>query len=727
MKRPNSQSEKRMRREVSQLVALAAAAVLPVLAFSTTIAVLYGERQRAGLEAAIGRRADTLRARLDARIDAETDALQVLAASPSLDRPDLGQFRVEAERITATVPGWVSVGLFDPRTGAQLFSTSGAAGNRLDGAGRRQSIFEAARTHAPQVSGEAFAARRTGQQLIAIRVPVVRGGAVREVLSASLRTQALDQLLGRLPRGWNGAVLDARLTVLARTPRQPEAAFALPALIDHVAASQQGSFYAKAANGAALYTAYRRSRLAPWTVAAAAPARIIDLPPAQFYLMVAGAGLVTLLAAAAIALTLGRALTRRKRAEEQLRRLEAESRLFDISARNRELERSRSALELSESRSRAIANNAADGILTLDARGLVASFNNAAERIFGAPRADILGLPFARMLAEADGSALQQILARHRADPGLAPSELVATGRRRDGGEFPLELRLTAFEFGGPVLFAVTARDISERLRLERRLMQAQRMEAVGQLTGGLAHDFNNLLTIVLGNLTLIEESAASEPYRRFAVAARRAAERGARLTSHLLAFGRRQLLRPHTVEINAVVRQIEPLIRHSAGAAVTVELDLAADLWPSMVDESEFEVALLNLIVNARDAMPGGGRIAVLTRNRRLDAADAVAEGGAARGEFVEITVRDAGVGMSEEVRARAFEPFFTTKEVGRASGLGLSQVYGFVRQSAGQVVLDSAPGEGTRVVILLPRATPESLAAERANPPRQRRSAAG
>ncbi|HEV2303702.1 MAG TPA: PAS domain S-box protein [Stellaceae bacterium] len=723
---PTARPEERTRREVSQLVALVAAAVLPVLVFSATIAVLYGERQRAGLEAAIGRRADRLRARLDARIAAETNALEVLAASPSLDRPDLAKFRTQAERITATVPGWVSVGLFDPHTGAQLFTTSGADGNRFDGARHRQSIFEAARTHAPQLSSEAFAAGSEGQKLIAIRVPVIRAGEVRAVLSASLRPQLLDRLLDRLPHGWNGALLDARRGVLARSRRLPEAALAMPALIGHLAFSPQGSFHARAANGAALYTAYRRSRLAPWTVLAAAPARIIDLPPEQLYLMIGGAGLIALAAAAVIAFVLGRALTRRKRAEEQVRRLEAESQLFDIAARNRELERSRAALELSESRSRAIANNAADGILMLDEGGLVASLNKAAEALFDAPRAATIGLPFATFLPEPDQVALAEILARHRADPRLPPSELIATGRRRDGGEFPLELRLTAFEFGGQALFAVTARDISERLRLERQLLQAQRMEAVGQLTGGLAHDFNNLLTVVLGNLTLIEEAAASEPYRRYAAAARRAAERGERLTSHLLAFGRRQLLRPKTVEINAVVRQIEPLIRHSAGEAITVELDLAADLWPSMVDESEFEVALLNLIVNARDAMPGGGRIVILTRNRRLDAS-ATAEGQIGPGEFVEITVRDDGLGMSEDVKASAFEPFFTTKDLGRASGLGLSQVYGFVRQSVGQVVLDSAPEKGTRVVILLPRATAESLAAAAAVAPRRRRSAAG
>ena len=265
-------------------------------------------------------------------------------------------------------------------------------------------------------------------------------------------------------------------------------------------------------------------------------------------------------------------------------------------------------------------------------------------------------------------------------------------------------------ESGEPLIFG-TILDNTERRDLEEALVQARKMEAVGQLTGGVAHDFNNLLTVILGNIELIQRRSGSDhPLARNVSAVRQAAERGGALTRQLLAFSRRQRLDPVTVDIIDLVREFTPLLRQAVGEAVTIELEIdATPLWVH-VDAAQLESALLNLAVNARDAMDTGG---VLNISVRLDAS-------AGDAALAVISVHDTGPGMSEDIASRVFEPFFTTKEVGKGSGLGLSQVYGFVRQSGGEITLHSAPGQGTTFEIRLPTtatttvATPAARVAE-------------
>jgi PAS domain S-box-containing protein len=257
----------------------------------------------------------------------------------------------------------------------------------------------------------------------------------------------------------------------------------------------------------------------------------------------------------------------------------------------------------------------------------------------------------------------------------------------------------------GERLIITTARDITERQELEAQLHQAQKMEVLGQLTGGVAHDFNNLLTAITGNLELLERRVKTDfATVKLVHAAQRAAERGAKLTEQLLAFSRRQHLRPQPVDINAVVRGMSDLLARTIGPNISVHTALAADLWPALIDATQIEIALLNLVVNARDAMPVGGSVLIETRNLRSGVDPLPVE--IAGHDCLMLAVRDTGTGMSEEVRAHAVEPFFTTKEVGKGSGLGLSQVYGVAKQSGGTLAIDSAPGCGTTVRLYLPRA---------------------
>ncbi|HEX3973442.1 MAG TPA: ATP-binding protein [Stellaceae bacterium] len=260
------------------------------------------------------------------------------------------------------------------------------------------------------------------------------------------------------------------------------------------------------------------------------------------------------------------------------------------------------------------------------------------------------------------------------------------------------------------------ARDEAEkRASAEEQLRESQRLEAVGQLTGGIAHDFNNILTVIVGNLDLLARQTTADPGQRMIATMQRAASRGARLTQSLLAFARRQALRPEIINPNRLINEIGELLRRAVGEAVEMEFALSPALDPCRIDPAQFESALLNLVVNARDAVAQkAGKIVLETRNIVFDAEHRPPLSVIAFGDYVAISVVDNGAGMPPEIVARVFEPFFTTKEVGRGSGLGLSQVYGFVKQSGGYIHIESERDVGTRVHLFLPR----SSAAEAAEP---------
>jgi signal transduction histidine kinase/ActR/RegA family two-component response regulator len=256
--------------------------------------------------------------------------------------------------------------------------------------------------------------------------------------------------------------------------------------------------------------------------------------------------------------------------------------------------------------------------------------------------------------------------------------------------------------------------EIVERERTEGFLLQSRKMEAIGQLTGGVAHDFNNLLTVVLGNLAMLEKTL---PHEREPALARRlshmriAAERGAKLTAQLLAFSRKQRLQPKAIDLNQTIQNMRELLQSSVGATLPIELKLQPGLWRAEVDPTQIELVLLNLAINARDAMTEGGSLNVETSNVKTELPDRPEHPPA--GEFVNVTVTDSGTGISEDILGKVFEPFFTTKPVGKGSGLGLSQVLGFAKQSGGGVRIESKEGHGTSVKVYLPRA-PETVAEE-------------
>lgn len=358
-------------------------------------------------------------------------------------------------------------------------------------------------------------------------------------------------------------------------------------------------------------------------------------------------------------------------------------------------------------------------IFMLDEEGYVSTWNPGAERIKGYAPDEILGEHFSRFYTPED---LKREIPKKALEAARREGRFTAEGwrLRKDGSRFWASVVIDPIIDNGKVVgFAKVTRDLTERreaqLELERSqeaLFQAQKMEAVGQLTGGLAHDFNNLLTGITGSLDLMKIRLAQgriSELERYITAAQGAASRAATLTHRLLAFARRQTLQPTEVNVNSLVSGMEELIRRTVGQSLNVETVLAAGLWNCVCDPNQLENAILNLCINARDAMPKGGALTLETANTWVDDT-AAKERDMNRGQYVAICVTDTGLGMSASTVAKAFDPFFTTKPAGQGTGLGLSMVYGFAKQSNGQARIYSELGQGTTVKIYLPRHVGES-----------------
>jgi PAS domain S-box-containing protein len=301
-----------------------------------------------------------------------------------------------------------------------------------------------------------------------------------------------------------------------------------------------------------------------------------------------------------------------------------------------------------------------------------------------------------------------------------AGSIFETTEQRRDGSTLPVEVSAHRFELMGKAAILAISRDLSERRRLEERLGQASKLEAIGRLAGGVAHDFNNLLVVMLSDADALREAlAADAPLREQAEEILQAARKAAALTQQLLAFGRRRVMRPVALDLNAVLGEMERLLRRLVGEEILVELRLTPDLGPVLADAAGVQQVIVNLATNARDAMPRGGRLTIATENVEVPTAAGADELPA--GRCVLLSVRDTGVGMTDDVRRRIFEPFFTTKAEGRGTGLGLATVFGTVKQAGGHVAVESAPGAGTCFKVYLPQTM--ALPAPAAAPARRER----
>ena len=373
------------------------------------------------------------------------------------------------------------------------------------------------------------------------------------------------------------------------------------------------------------------------------------------------------------------------------------------------------ALRESEQRFRLLVQGVTDyAIYMLSPEGVVTNWNVGAERIKGYSYNEIVGQHFSRFYTDEDRLAGVPVRALGMAaEAGRYESE--GWRVRKDGTRFWAHVVVDAVrDEGGELLgFAKITRDLTEKKqaaealeKAQAALFQAQKMESIGQLTGGIAHDFNNLLSVLASGLEVLSMHRQHGSDAKTLDSMRRAIDRGATLTQQLLAFARQQPLQPETRNVNRLITGFESVLRRAGNSSILFEVRLDPMVRNTVIDAARFESALLNLVVNARDAMPEGGRIEIATANATL--ADDEVDGLPA-GEYVRLAVTDTGTGMDPETVARAFEPFYTTKEVGKGTGLGLSQVYGFIKQSGGEIVIRSKQGEGTTIAIYLPAVATE------------------
>jgi PAS domain S-box-containing protein len=397
---------------------------------------------------------------------------------------------------------------------------------------------------------------------------------------------------------------------------------------------------------------------------------------------------------------------------------EAAQRHFFIGRDMTESRTAEEALRESERVARGIVDTALDALVQMDEAGIIVEWNPQAEKTFGWSRDDVIGQSLAATIIP------PAYRARHAA--GLArflrTGEGAVLGKRieidalaRDGREFKVEIAITALRRRGGYVFNGFIRDLTDKIAAEAQLRQAQRMDAIGQLTGGVAHDFNNILTVITGTIEILGEGVADRPdLAAIAKMIDEAATRGASLTQQLLAFARRQPLEPRKIDPNSMIMETARLLRPTLGEHIEIEAMLEDDGWLAIADPAQLGAALLNLAVNARDAMPNGGKLTLETGNVMLDEAYAQVNPDVHPGPYVMVAVSDTGIGIPAALLEKVFEPFFTTKEVGKGTGLGLSMVYGFVKQSGGHIKVYSEEGHGTSIKIYLPRAEEavESLA---------------
>ncbi|MGE0667707.1 MAG: PAS domain S-box protein [Sphingomonadales bacterium] len=382
---------------------------------------------------------------------------------------------------------------------------------------------------------------------------------------------------------------------------------------------------------------------------------------------------------------------------------------FGTSTDVHEAHEAQDALRLARAQAEAMAlklqrilDHSVDAICTFSADGTCMEISARCRDIWGYGPGELIGRNFGDLIHPDDRTASRLNNAEIRA--GKQVSTMTQRHFRKDGRIVHVQWSSVWSE--EEQLFFNIARDVTAQIEAEARLRQSQRLETLGQLTGGVAHDFNNLLTVILGNAEyLAEQLPPHGDLHRLAVAMQDAAERGSALNRRLLAFARRQPLDPRITDVNGLMSAMDHLLRRTLGEHVEIEVIRAGGLWRSFIDPAQMESAILNLCLNARDAMPGGGRLTIETANAYLDAPYAAGHEDVQPGQYVMIAVTDTGHGMPPEVANRAFEPFFTTKDVGKGSGLGLSMVYGFVKQSGGHIKIYSEVGQGTVVRVYLPR----------------------
>jgi len=724
--------------------------LVPLLIFATILFRRYYYAELARIDGELRDDARELALALDRDLQGQLFTLQVMSFDRLIANRDYEGFHQHASKIRAFTG--VEILLRD-RTGQQLVNTRVPWGTRLPVAST-PGDDQVVATKKPYITG-VFVDAVARRPLYTITVPVLEEDKVAFFLQLSLELQRLVDLLNAntLPDKTAG-IIDRDHLCMARTrlfdhfagKRTPES-FIGPS------AATEGDWYGPDAEGEIVRAGFARSKLAGWWIWVSIPERAVQGALRSTLWTLGGLGaaltILAILVARLVGGHLAKAIGSLNARADALGRGESVSvgklpvrelnmvgqQLVAASAQRKTLEERlvRQATRVSEQRFELLVQGVTDyAIYMLDAQGHITNWNAGAGRITGYAEQEVIGKHFS--IFHTDEDRKQDLAARVLRTAVTEGKYEAEAWRLRKGG-----VRFWANVVIGPIHdaqgellgFAEVTRDVTEKREAQKQLdatrdqlYQAQKMEAVGQLTGGVAHDFNNLLTIIIGNLDTAKrtlESWQGGARVRLAHAVDHAlvgARRAATLTAHLLAFARRQPLETKPLDVNKLLNHTSEFLKPALGEVVELEVVGAGGVWQIEADRAQLETAIVNLAVNARDAMPDGGKLTIEASNILLDEEYCSRSTEVRPGNYVQLSISDNGEGMTKEVLDRAFEPFFTTKQAGKGTGLGLSQVYGFVKQSGGHVRIYSEPGYGTAVKIYLPRshASPDELETHRA-----------
>ncbi|MGI4950197.1 MAG: ATP-binding protein [Janthinobacterium lividum] len=759
------------------LIGVVFALILPGVVFAGVLITRINWLERSRSEDAASSAALRAADALDRELANLSAALLALSTSPSISSPaldtdDIAAFDAQARTIATTI-GQTLV-LSDPE-GNQLVNTRLPRGANLPRMAALDAVRAAVETRGP-VASNLFIGNTSRIYSVVVVRPVLKAGKVVYVLAINLQPLYISNLLisQGLPPGWIAHVTDGEGRIIARTA-EPETFIGQSAAADLIAGPKMERELRISRNpaGQPMLMAMQQVRLADWRVAIGVSMHTIEAPlrATTRWLLVTGAFAVLIAALMAwqLARSVAGPLHRLARAGSALAAglpvLGVRSRVAEVDSVSRALVQATqdlrdraAALSAERAQLAAVIETVPVGLVIAEANGQVVAGNSRLDSILrhglkrsgsdsdygewiahhaDGSRVKAADYPMSRVLHGAGAAELQCLYQRGDrtefwvhivAAPILKADGSIAGGvaavldidevmrARQAEARFSEQLELQVAERTA-VAEAANQRlrdEMAARAKAEEQLHQAQKMEAVGQLTGGIAHDFNNLLTIVIGSLDLLRRRAQDDRTRRLLDNALEGSTRAATLTARLLAFSRRQPLLPQAVDLNKLVTGMSDLLHRTLGEAVQLETVLAGGVWQTHADPNQLENALLNLAVNGRDAIaaaaaqePGGsqGRLVIATSNAVLDADFAPHDNEFRPGDYVRVSVTDTGTGMPPEIAARVFEPFYTTKPLGQGTGLGLSQVHGFVKQSGGHVSLDTRLGEGTTVAIHLPR----------------------
>ncbi|MBB4040344.1 PAS domain S-box-containing protein [Microvirga flocculans] len=691
--------------------------LIPVILFAAVLTWFYVESQQRWADERARLLARELVQTIDRELTSPLPMLQALSTSPLLQEGDLKGFYDHAVEISRTLG--VTIALHDPGLMQQVMNTALPWNTAIDDSNPHLAPVEKEiiRTKQPAIT-DLMKSSIEQTWIVNVMVPVINNGDVQYLLAIEIPATHLSEVIQRvrLSPEWLSIVVDRNDVVVARSTDH-DRFVGKPTPVDWStrATGAEGFWSGRNLEGIEVRTAYVRSPRTNWTIAVAVPERVFNAPLRRALISLTLIGALLFVVAAILAYwtgsNLSTAIWSLKGAGVAVGRGES---VPSVNTPVREVNEVGEALLVAareardrEAHLRSILETVPSAMIVINSHGIIQSFSQTAEKLFGYAAEEMSGRNVSLLMPEPDRSAHDDYIARYlrTGEHRIIGKGRIVTGMRKDGSLFPMELNVGEARSNGELVFTGFIRDLTEMRQIEQELRQTQKMEAIGKLTGGVAHDFNNLLTVIKGNLEILEARLPDQSYRELINDSQEAADLAAQLTASLLAFGRRMPLNPKLVDVGHLVSGTSDLLRRTLGETITIRTVVESSRQ-AMIDPAQLQNALLNLGINARDAMPQGGRLTIEVSDAQLDADYAAAHADVKPGSYILISVTDTGIGMSPQVQERAFEPFFTTKPTGSGTGLGLSTVYGFVKQSGGHVALYSELGRGTIIRIYLPYA---------------------